>query len=186
MNTMTSSTGYAKLATAVMRDCEQEEKCFNPDGCSKGAGVKSKCFHRYCDKFKWILDRVQHYAEKTGIPANEILDALESSRDYWYMNYYQESRQPKIGEAKDIKIFDDANQFRALAKDSGFRCPKCGHISKHPVQCDSGKCDWKAYGLFGTLGKGLTVVLKQPFSITEIFMPVEMEHAQRRAKRRNT
>ena len=49
-------------------DCHfNEGGCNNPD---------CKCFHKYCDKFKWIIERVNHYAEKLNIPASEILDTV--------------------------------------------------------------------------------------------------------------
>jgi hypothetical protein len=36
-------------------------------------------------------------------------------------------------------------------------------------------CDWKAYGLFGTLGKGISVFVKKEIRIETIFMPVSWE-----------
>ena len=37
------------------------------------------------------------------------------------------------------------------------------------------KCNWKSYGLFGTLNKGITVVVKEDLQSVEIFMPIAWE-----------
>ena len=87
------SKGYESLMKKVKKDCIGGSNCFNPNGCDKN---ENKCFHRYCDKFKWIIDRAKHYAEKTGLNWEEILDKWEESCDYWYMNYYQEAKWYKI------------------------------------------------------------------------------------------
>lgn len=61
----------------------------------------------------------------------------------------------------------------------GFRCPNCKGISNHPQICDSNKvvnkkvCDWKSFGLFKF--DLVTVVVKKPFSVTEIFKPINWE-----------
>ncbi|RKJ35209.1 hypothetical protein D7X33_38520, partial [Butyricicoccus sp. 1XD8-22] len=43
------------------------------------------------EKYDWIIKRAEHYAEKTGLHVDEILNAWEEDRDYWYQNYYQEA-----------------------------------------------------------------------------------------------
>ena len=53
---------------------------------------------------KWAVDRAKHYSEKLGIPWEEILNSWESERNYWYMNYYQECRQPRI-EGERVQSF---------------------------------------------------------------------------------
>ena len=98
--------GYERLKAAVIKDCTDHDGCgcFNPDGCNvEGAKIGKygepgykHCTHRYCDTFKWAIDRAKHYGEKLGIPWEEILNAWEAERDYWYMNYYQECKQPRI------------------------------------------------------------------------------------------
>lgn len=166
---LSECAGYQSLMAAVQKDCSNGENCFNPNGCPvKGY---AKCTHRYCDKLVWAVSRANHYAEKTGIPATEILGAWEKKRDYWYMNYYQECRQPIIKDGQ-VKVFETLDQYMQSLNSQGFRCPACGHESKNPYECDSGECDWKAYGLFGTLGKGITVFVKENLAMAEIFMPV--------------
>ena len=68
--------------------------------------------HKYCDKFKWVIDRAKHYGEKLGIPWEDILDSWESHRDYWYMNYYQECNQPTILSG-NVRVFDTVEDLRA-------------------------------------------------------------------------
>jgi hypothetical protein len=60
-------------------------------------------------------------------------------------------------------------------------------VSRREDRCTSGfdgdgkPCDWKAYGLFGTLGKGLRVMLVEGWldnpRVHEIFMPVALAPA---------
>jgi hypothetical protein len=100
------------------------------------------------------------------------------------MNYYQECNQPEIkGEA--IKVFDTVEDLIISFEDKGFRCPHCGGISKDAYTCDSGKvmsngkpCDWKVYGLFGDMGKGVYIFIKEKLRGQTIFMPVAWEQKE--------
>lgn len=87
--------GIESLKAAVMQDCQKGENCFSENGCTKQRYVdlpqdnpallemgfktkcvaNTKCFHDYCGKYKWILERAAHYAEKTGKTVEEIKDA---------------------------------------------------------------------------------------------------------------
>jgi hypothetical protein len=190
--------GYKSLLADVMKDVERGEGCFNPSGCDheyyrtvpqknetlRKTGMLtatmcvSKCFHKYCDKFRWVIDRAMHYAQKTGIPVDEILNAWEGNRDYWYMNYYQDSNQPKI-EDGEVRVVEDREAFLTEVGNAGYRCPLCGGVSSDPQTCNSGKevepgkiCDWKSYGL---LKSGVPVVMKVPFAICQIFKPIAWE-----------
>ncbi|WP_196602106.1 hypothetical protein [Pectinatus frisingensis] len=192
--------GYEELEAAVISDCKEGEGCFNPAGCNKEATImvpgsaaakkmgfdmvckhNIKCFHQYCNKFKWVIDRAKHYEEKTGISWERILNSWEENRDYWYMNYYQDCNQPLI-QGDKVKVFDTVDDAVKSFKDMGFRCPICGGISKNPYECDSGKkmsknkiCDWKVYGLLGDLGKGVYIFCKDKCKGQTIFMPVAWE-----------
>jgi hypothetical protein len=147
-----TTKGKQSLIEAVQRDCEKGENCFNENGCTKERfknfpetdpslikmGFKTKCisqtkcFHDYCGKYKWIMERAQHYALKTGKTVDEILEVWENDRTYWYMNYYQECNQPLL-EGENIIMYDDwikelKHRFGDDAKKWAFVCPACGNI----------------------------------------------------------
>lgn len=156
--------GYKKLLAAV----EQDEE-------------RSKGFHDYRGKLDWIVARANHYAEKTGIAVVEILDKWESLRTYWYMNYYQDSNQPLLNSEK-VKVFDTKDEFlKNVGKE--FRCPACDGITTDPYECNSGiktngrVCDWKVYGLFKDMGKGVFVFIKEAMHGERIFKPVAWERS---------
>lgn len=161
--TLLNCDGYQKLLEAVRRDEN-----------------KSPGFHNYRGKLEWVVDRANHYAEKTGLSAEQILDAWEQRRSYWYMNFYQESSQPKI-EGDKVRVFDTVEELHASIGTSGFRCPHCKQVSKSPYACDSGfvterdkkPCDWKVYGLLD-LGS-VTVFVKQEVAMEKLFVPVAWE-----------
>lgn len=174
--------GYEKLKAAVIYDCNKGEGCFNPNGCDK---ERTTCFHKYCDKFKWIVYRAKHYGEKLDLNWEEVLDSWEEGRNYWYMNYYQEANQPEINLDR-IKVFETIEELHKSIGDKGFRCPSCGGISKNPYKCTSGlkvhgkNCDWKVYGLFGHLGKGVFVYVKEKLFGEELFMPISWENKNKK------
>lgn len=190
--------GYNSLVEKVKSDCNNGEGCFNPGGCNHefirrepavGAEKEitdtvhrriSKCGHKYCDKFKWIIDRAKHYEEKTGISWEEILNSWEEGCNYWYMNYYQDCNQPLL-EGDRARVFETLIELGESVGDKGFRCPYCGGISTNPYDCDTKKmvdgkeCDWKVYGFFGDLGKGVYVFCKDIVKGGRIFMPISWE-----------
>jgi hypothetical protein len=109
--------GIESLKNSVLRDTLQGNQCFNENGCDHefyrmmpetnpnliemGMTRKcvrvSKCLHKYCDKYKWVLDRATLYDERTGKTMDEIIELWERDRSYWYMNYYQDNKQPISG-----------------------------------------------------------------------------------------
>ncbi len=106
--------GLETLLAAVQKDAEGGNNCFNANGydhefyrtvpqdnpkllamdfktkCTK----VSKCFHKFCDKIKYVKERAEKYEELTGVPANKVIEIWENNRNYWYMSYYQEGKQP--------------------------------------------------------------------------------------------
>ncbi len=50
----------------------------------------------YLKQFNWIINRAKHHAYTHNIPIETILDIWESKRDYGWLNYYQDNRQPKF------------------------------------------------------------------------------------------
>ena len=168
---LSTHEGYKSLKKAVLRDCMDGGKCFNISGCNNPND--RKCSHKPCTKFKWVIDRARHYAIKTELDIGDIIDTWEQNRGYWYQNYYQDSNQPRLTKG-EVHIFDTTEQFKAAIRLSpGFRCPACSKVTKDPCRCEF--CDWKSYGLFGTLGKGIHVFIKSKMRGDTIFYPVAWE-----------
>lgn len=158
-------------------DCEGYRKLWASLEHDEERGYKT---HDYREKVAWVIERAKHYAEKTGLTPEAILDAWEGRRNYWYMNYYQESNQPEIKGDK-VRVFETVAELGKSIGEAGFRCPACEGVSKSPYECTSGitkngkTCDWKVYGLFGHLGKGVYVFVKEKAMGENLFMPVAWE-----------
>jgi len=179
-------TGYEKLKAAVEQDCNGRHDgcgCFNPNGCNVPGHKKDgkNCFHDYCNKFKWAIDRAKHYGEKLGLDWKDVLNSWESDRDYWYMNYYQDANQPEINSDR-VRVFERVEEMLRSIKEKEFRCPACSGITTSPYKCNSGLeinkgkvCDWNVGGLFGDLGKGVFVYCKDKLKGENIFIPIAWE-----------
>ena len=164
MRNIEECAGYKSLLDSVEHDEKTQPKV-----------------HDYRAKFRWVLARASNYAEKTGLDAADILDGWEKQRDYWYMNYYQDVNQPEIKD-DNVRVFETSKDLLAAIGKHEFRCPMCGGVANNPYRCTSGKfldakdvCDWKAYGLLGTLGKGVSVFVKEKLKVETIFMPLAWE-----------
>lgn len=46
--------------------------------------------------FHWVMGRAKHYAHHQGRSVVEVLTEWEDGRDYWWLNYYGDSCQPKL------------------------------------------------------------------------------------------
>lgn len=80
------TNGYKSLKSAYMRDVKKAGKEKRP--------MRDKdVFYKH---FQWVINRCIHYAHALNKKPWEVLDEWESKRDYWWKNFYQESRQPKI------------------------------------------------------------------------------------------
>lgn len=137
--------------------------------------------YRVNPKFDWVVERANHYADKLELPINEILNAWVDGCNYSFMNYFQDANQPEIKGDK-VKVFENVEQMLGKIGKKKFRCPACNGVSTNPYSCDSreeisnGKtCDWKVYGLFGDLGKGVYVYIKDQLKGENIFMPLSWE-----------
>ena len=159
--------GYKSLLAAVERD-----EIHSPRGQE----------YRKCLDF--AIKRAQHYAEKLNLDASDILNAWEKARTYWFLNYYQECNQPEI-KADRVRIFENPEELHQAIGKNVFRCPMCGGVSKSPYECTSGLemskgkiCDWKSWGLFHDLGKGIYIYVKSELRGEIIFMPLAWEPQQ--------
>lgn len=169
-------SGIEKLKEAVINDCSKQN-CFNENGCDHefyrtvpqdneairemGFATKciavSKCSHKYCDKYKWVIERAKHYAEKTGKTYEEIIDIWEANRNYWYMNYYQDSKQPLL-EGDNVIFYDDwvkelKVRFGEDPKKWAFVCPACGHIQTAQDFIDNNIQDVERKVYFSCIGR---------------------------------
>lgn len=173
-----NSEGYKKLLASVEHDNKQ-----------------SPGFHDYNAKVAWALDRAKHYAEKTGLSQVDILNSWEKQRSYWYMSFYQDAELPLI-EGDSVKVFDTVEDLHKSVAGFGFRCPACNGASRDAYACDSGilkqvfagkkekkVCDWKVYGLFRDLGKGVYLFVKSKMRGQRVFKPIAWETEEERASR---
>lgn len=163
------SVGYDKLKAAVDKDCKKDGGTIHLEGCVTCGG---KCFHKYCNKFKWVIDRAKAYGEATGLNWEDVLDSWETDRNYWYMNYYQDCNQPEIKAGK-VRVFGTIFELKEAIGEMKFRCPSCGKESSNPYECKA--CGWKVYGLLGDMGKGVFVYVKEQLRGETMFMPVSWE-----------
>lgn len=133
----------------------------------------------------FILERSKQWETVTKIPYYEIISRWLDNCSYSMINYFQETNQPALD--NKTKIFNTIDDFHNSVGEKGFRCPYCGGVSSHPYECNSGlmvklsnkkgkhPCNWKAYGLFGTIGKGSFVFVKEGLNYSNIFMPIAWE-----------
>jgi hypothetical protein len=137
---------------------------------------------RVINAVNFIFDMIPQYAQVMGKSELETLELIAKARNVNYVNYFQNANFPDL---MGVYVFDSNESFLSEFPSKKFLCPCCGGISTDPQKCDSGKkmskkeiCNWKSYGLFGTLGKGIHVVFKDKFEITpkpvEIFKPIEL------------
>lgn len=162
------SCGYKSLSESIQRTAERYP---NDSRFSDGK----------CSKLKWAVERAKHYEEITGVSACMILDTWEANRDYWYVNYYQDANQPRLDD-KSVRVFDTIEDMKHSIGTSGFRCPRCKGVSTNPKTCDSGEkiekgkiCDWKSWGLFGTMGQGVHIFVKTECHGQDAFTPISWE-----------
>ena len=128
------------------------------------------------ESVKKILDtRLENYHKITGISKDEILTAFEKSRNVNTVNFYQESNFPLL---ENVHVFNTIEDYRKLFPSGKYICPKCEKESTDPYECSQENCDWKVYGLFGDLGKGIKIIIKDKFIDHPvpmlIFKPIEL------------
>jgi hypothetical protein len=123
---------------------------------------------RKANTLAFIEQRSQHYADKLGVPVDEVLTAWEDARNYSAVNYYQDANFREI--TGEVLLMDSADQFKEYCQGKGFVCGSCSKVTKSPYECSH--CHWKSYGLFGP-GKTATFIVLRPAMRGEwIFKPV--------------
>lgn len=130
-----------------------------------------------------FLDKtLANYSQVLGMSEDAIMTAIESKRDYSAINFYQSSKFPNL---ENVAVFESSDEVLGKYPSGKYRCPSCNGVSTDPYVCNAlradgkGRCDWKSYGLFGTMGKGLRLVVRSTFLehpvVHELFMPLETE-----------
>lgn len=156
---ITECEGYKNLLAAIERDEKRQSRVHDLRG-----------------KLAWVIARAEHYGEKTGLNPSDILNAWERHRSYWYMNYYQDANQPEIKDG-NVKVFESIADAKASIGQPQYRCPRCKGVSSDPYNCNaSSKCNWTSFGLFGAMGKGVYVYIKNELRGQEMFMPLAWEN----------
>jgi len=137
----------------------------------------------------FLRKRIPEYAQAFDLSEDEVMEAVEGRRSYCAVNYYQEATFPSL---EGVRVFENREALEAaIPPGTKFRCPACKGESTNPYTCNSGKvierlgggkgvCDWKSFGLFHTMGKGLRFTIKDGFlekpMVDEIFLPVVFEN----------
>lgn len=151
--------------------------------------IKNQCSGNWPDHViemeKFIRAKCDQYAAALYLPPLDVLKLMEKKRSYNACNYYQEHTFPALGE---VRVFDQISDLMKSLVERRFRCPHCKQESTDPYECNSGHkmqdgkpCNWKSYGLFRTMGKGVRIAVKSTFNergivIDEIFMPIAWEN----------
>lgn len=126
----------------------------------------------YCEHMTFAVNRMAQWQEATGIDWRELMARQEESRDYWYMNFWQEANQPKI-EGESVLLLDTVDELREIAGD-GLRCGSCHEVTRNPYECD--KCGWKVYGFLQC--PATYVFVKSELRGEYIFTPIAIEEKQ--------
>lgn len=89
---LATTTGYKSLKKAYIHDVKDAAKQKHP--------MRRKA--EFIRHFQWVIGRASHYAHHTGKSIEYVLDGWEFKRDYWWLNYYQDCKQPKF-HSKSLK-----------------------------------------------------------------------------------
>lgn len=76
---LSTTKGYKSLKAAYTNDIQKK--------------YRSK--KELLNLFNWVINRAKHYAHNSDKSLEEVLNKWEDNRTYWWLNYYQECKQPK-------------------------------------------------------------------------------------------
>ena len=85
-----ASSGYKSLKAAYIKDVQAATRFAIRYG-RKPMREKAELMSH----FKWVIGRAIHYAHGHNRSIEAVLWTWESDRKCWWLNYYQDSRQPK-------------------------------------------------------------------------------------------
>lgn len=87
---VSKTPGYVSLKAAYIRDVQEaaksQDKGYHP--------MRSK--KEFLEHFRWVIGRAEHYAHHKNTTIDVILNEWEDKRTYWWLNYYQNNRQPLL------------------------------------------------------------------------------------------
>lgn len=156
--------GYMRLLLDVHSDCSKGMDCFNPNGCDK----KKRCFHSYCDTFKFALNTIDSYSKKLGTDSENMINSLEHNRNCWYLDYYTKEN---FINAEELIVFNDVYDYFRTVGTPKYRCPKCGEETNNPKRCF--KCNCRAKDKNIRYHGTVTLAFKDTLRIEKIFIPVD-------------
>jgi hypothetical protein len=141
--------------------------------------IRNGCFEDSCKKaYNFAIERAKHYAEKTGLDINVLLEKWEKDRNVTFPNWYQDCKFPCLD--GKVRVFENLEELNKSIKNFEFICPCCKQISTNAYECNSGYvlknnkiCNWKVYGLLSDLGKGIFIFVKSEKRGQKIFLPKE-------------
>ena len=104
---LATTVGYKSLKAAYIDDIQ------------KAAGRRHPMRSReeFLRLFQWVISRAKHYSHHTGESVEAILNKWEGARNYWWLNFYQDCRQPKFCSGAMKKL--GTAGFRKQLKKSG-------------------------------------------------------------------
>lgn len=105
---VSQSVGYRSLKKAYIKDVVDAAKHKHP--------MRKK--QEFLKLFGWVIARAKHYSVRTGATFESVLEHMEKGRDYWWLNYYQGSRQPKLpsGKPRNVKPANAETYYRKDSK----------------------------------------------------------------------
>lgn len=166
------------------------------DEVEKGWSGEQGKFDRL-QKIEFIKLKLLSYSQYLEMDMLDLLRAFEKARNVNCMNWYQEYNFPDL---LGVTIVKNKDEFLQRFPSKKFCCPFCSGETSKPQECNSGLkvenikghkktvCNWKSYGLFGTMGKGIRVLVVDEFlagdgRVHEIFSPIELFNANKKYDR---
>lgn len=104
---VSKSEGYISLKKAMLQDIRKNYR------------TKEESYTR----FNWVICRAKHYAYTMNVPLETILNDWESKRNYCWVNFYGEGRQPKLTQTPTV-VKTGSRSFKKYLKEWYKHDPK--------------------------------------------------------------